>query len=156
MIWNLASLFHKFTTYTTRKSGKTRVTERVHRNYMISWNNSQYPPSNTEVSQKKVCSVIPRIFSEFLYINLLPLASSSIFLPVLQRKLIFINHHINHCAAATEKLTIQFAYGKIFSACFPQKKPHTYSCLYSKEHHINHLLYVIYFHFTSPVENRLK
>lgn len=72
----------------------------------ITLNTSQ---KHLKYHEQKVCSVNPRLSSEFLYINLLPLAHSSIFLLLVLQQLIFINHHINHCAAATEKLTVQFA-----------------------------------------------
>lgn len=87
MIRSLASLFRKFTVCADRTSGKISVTEKINRNYTINWNNSQYAPVTLKYHGKKVCSVIPRVFSELLYINLLTLASFCIFLSFLQQSL---------------------------------------------------------------------
>lgn len=87
VIQSLASLFRKFTACADRTSGKISVTEKINRNYMINWNNSQYAPVTLKYHGKKVCTVIPRVFLELLYINLSTLGSFCIFLSFLQQSL---------------------------------------------------------------------
>lgn len=136
VIQSLASLFRKFTACADRTSGKISVTEKINRNYMINWNNSQYAPVTLKYHGKKVRTVIPRVFLELLYINLSTLRSFCIFLSFLQQSL------QSSLCCWQRKISHKICIWKDIFSMLPTKKN---SCFYNKEHYTNQLLYATLF-----------